>query len=62
MANKYISVTGVIFGLVAAAHLARAVGAIPIQFGDFTVIPVWASWVAAVVAAALCVWAFWSRS
>ena len=61
MANNYIVVSGLIFAFVAAAHVVRAVGAIPIQLGSFEV-PIWASWVAAVAAGALCTWAFRSRS
>jgi hypothetical protein len=61
MANKYILVSGVIFGLVAAAHIVRALGGVPVHLGT-SEIPIWASWVAAVVAGALCVWAFRSRS
>ena len=61
MANKYIVVSGLIFGLVTAVHVARAIGGVPVQFGS-SEIPIWASWVAAVVAWGLCVWAFRSRS
>jgi hypothetical protein len=61
MANNYIVVSGLIFGFVAVAHVVRAFGAVPVQIGSFGV-PVWASWVAAVVAGALCTWAFRSKS
>ncbi len=57
MTNKYVVVSGVIFGLVAVAHVVRALGQVPVQLGS-SAIPIWASWVAAVVAGALCVWAF----
>jgi hypothetical protein len=60
MANKYIVVSGVIFGLIAGAHVVRALGDVPVQLGT-AAIPVWVSWVGAVVAGALSVWAFRSR-
>ena len=60
MSKNYIVVSGVIFGFVSLAHVARALTATPIAIGS-SVIPMWTSWVAAVVAAALCVWAFRSR-
>lgn len=61
MANNYIVVSGVIFGVVAGAHVVRALVSIPVQLGTVAV-PVWVSWVGAVIAGALCVWAFRSRS
>ena len=42
------------------AHVVRAITAMPVQIGSST-IPMWVSWVGAVVAATLCVWAFRSR-
>ena len=60
MSNTYLNVSGEIFGLVALLHAARAVAQLPVHVGSFE-IPVWASWVAAVVAGSLCVWAFRSR-
>jgi hypothetical protein len=50
----------VVFGLVAAAQLIRAVTQLPAHVGSME-IPVWVSWVAAIVAGSLCVWAFSSR-
>ena len=61
MSNRYLSVSGAIFGLVALLQVARAVEQLPVHIGSFE-IPVWASWVAAVVAGSLCVWAFRCRS
>jgi len=60
MSSKYVVVSGVVFGLVAIAQAARALGQVPVHVGSFE-IPVWASWVAAVVAGSLCVWAFRSK-
>ena len=60
MSSKYVVVSGVVFGLVALAQVVRALNQVPVHLGSFEV-PVWASWVAAVVAGSLCVWAFSSR-
>lgn len=60
MANKYLSVSGVIFGVVALAHVYRAITEVPILVGS-SAVPLWASWVAALVTGALCVWAFRAR-
>ena len=53
-------VSGAIFGLVAILQVIRAFNQWPVHVGN-TDIPVWASWVAAVVAGGLCFWAFRSR-
>lgn len=55
--NSYRTVSGSVFGLIALFHGIRAVMQVPVQIGS-TTIPVWDSWVGAVVAGALCVWAF----
>ena len=60
MSSRYVVVSGVIFGFVALAQLFRAVNQVSIQIGSAE-IPVWASWVAVVVAGSLCAWAFTSR-
>ena len=60
MSKNYILVSGLVFGVVALAQASRALMQLPAQVGSFEV-PVWASWVAAVVAGSLCVWAFRSR-
>jgi hypothetical protein len=57
---KYVLVSGCVFGFVAVAQAGRALLQLPAHVGSFE-IPVWASWVAAVVAGSLCVWAFRSR-
>ena len=59
--NNYVVVSGSVFGFVAVAQAARAVLALPAHVGSFE-IPVWASWIAALVAGGLCAWAFRSRS
>ena len=60
MNNRYVVVSGVVFGLVASAQLIRAVTQMPAHVGSME-IPVWVSWVAAIVAGSLCIWAFSSR-
>ena len=60
MSKSYTVVSGAIFGFVSLAQVARAITATPIAIGS-SAIPVWVSWIAAVVSAALCVWAFRSR-
>ena len=60
MSNKYVVVSGAIFGVVAVLQAVRALNQWPLQVGTLE-IPVWASWVAMVVAGGLCAWAFRSR-
>lgn len=57
MLSKYAIVSGVVFAAVALVQIVRAVSQWSVQIGNFNV-PVWASWVAAVIAGSLCVWAF----
>jgi len=57
MSKNYSIVSGVIFGFVSLAHVARALTATPIQIGS-AAIPLWVSWVGAIIAGGLCVWAF----
>ena len=61
MSNNSIVVSGLVFGVVALAQAARALMQLPVHIGSFEV-PVLASWVAAVVAGSLCVWAFRSKA
>ena len=61
MSNKYVLVSGVVFGFIAVAQASRALLQVPAHLGSFE-IPVWVSWVVAVVAGSLCVWAFRSRN
>lgn len=60
MSKNYTVVSGLIFGFVSLVHVARALTTTPVVIGN-SGIPMWVSWVGAVVAAALCVWAFRSR-
>ena len=60
MKNTYTLVSGAIFGAVAIAQAFRAFKHWAVQVGPIAV-PVWFSWVAAVVAGGLCIWAFMSR-
>ena len=60
MANRYVVVSGVVFGAMGVAQIVRALAQWPAQIGSFG-IPVWVSWIAAVVAGSLCIWAFRSR-
>ena len=57
---RFNQVAASVFALVALGHAYRAFAQIPFQFGSFAV-PVWASWVGALFAAALSVWGFRSR-
>ena len=60
MNSRYVVVSGVVFGFIALAQLLRVVNQVSIQIGGVE-IPVWASWVAVVVAGGMCAWAFTSR-
>jgi hypothetical protein len=57
MSGKYVVVSGVLFGVIAALQAVRALNQWPVSIGGFDV-PVWASWIAMIVAGSLCVWAF----
>jgi hypothetical protein len=56
---KYTIVSGLMFGLIALLQLIRAINQWPVQVGAYNV-PVLFSWIAAIAAGALCVWAFYS--
>ena len=56
----YIVVSGLVFGLIALGQLLRAVNQVPVQAGGVA-IPVWASWLAFLIAGSMCTWAFASR-
>ena len=55
--SAYCVVSGVLFSLVALAHLIRIVNGMPVQIDDFMV-PMFVSWVGLVVPAGLAFWAF----
>jgi len=57
MPSKYAVVSGALFGAIAVLQAVRALYQWPVNVGSVD-IPVWASWVAMVVAGGLCVWAF----
>ena len=54
---RFHRVAAVVFALVAVGHGVRALRHLPFQVGSFAV-PEWASWLGAVLAAALSVWGF----
>ena len=55
--RAYIQITGVVFGLIALVHAARLILDWPAQVAGW-VVPIWISWLAILVAGALCAWAF----
>ena len=55
--KNYCIVSGVFFALVALAHLVRVVEGMTVQVEEYMV-PMWVSWIATVVPAALALWAF----
>ncbi len=55
--KNYCVVSGVLFTLVALAHLLRIVYGMSIQIDDFAV-PMLASWIGLIVPAGLAYWAF----
>ena len=59
--SAYPVVSGLVFLLVAAGHLVRALRGTNLYLGSHR-IPIWGSWVFAVGAALLALWAFRSRS
>lgn len=55
--QKYCVVSGVLFALVALAHLLRIVYGMSIQVDD-VVVPMMVSWIGFIVPASLAAWAF----
>jgi hypothetical protein len=55
--KNYCTVSGVLFSLVALAHLLRIVNGMSIQVDEYAV-PMFVSWMGLVVPASLAVWAF----
>ncbi len=55
--RAYCLVSGAFFSLVALAHLVRVIGGMTVLV-DEVLIPMWVSWIAIVVPAALAIWAF----
>ena len=57
MTGNYALVSGSVFGIIAVLQAIRAVLQVPAQVGTQP-IPVWVSWLAALIGGSLCVWAF----
>jgi hypothetical protein len=55
--RSYMVISGVIFGIVAIIHLLRVINGWALVLGQYSV-PMWVSWLGAVVPALLCIWAF----
>jgi hypothetical protein len=55
--KNYLRLSGTVFAIVAVAHLVRAIAQWPIVIGPWNV-PVALSWIAAIPAASLSIWAF----
>lgn len=54
--RKYLAISGVVFGVVALAHLFRVIYGLDFVFGPVAV-PMWASWLGFAIPAVLCGWA-----
>jgi len=54
--SYYLFISAMVFAAVAIAHLLRALNTLPVTFGNWPV-PVWVSWLVAIVTAALSTWA-----
>jgi hypothetical protein len=54
-------VASVVFGIFAIAHIARLINHARAVVGRFE-IPIGVSWIALIIAAALCVWLWWLSS
>ena len=55
--KEYCAVSGVLFALVALAHLLRIAYGMPVQVDNYSV-PMYVSWIGFIVPGALAVWAF----
>lgn len=55
-AKAYLLISAGIFGLVSLGHLIRVINNWSFQIGDYAA-PMGISWIAVLVAAAMCVWA-----
>ncbi len=55
--KKYCVISGVLFSVVALAHLLRIVNGMSIQIADIPV-PMLASWIGLIIPAGLAFWAF----
>jgi protein-S-isoprenylcysteine O-methyltransferase Ste14 len=64
--QKFLLISATIFAVLALLHVFRLVTNLPVQVGAVTV-PIWVSWLGAIVAAGLSIWALrlmsqWKRS
>ena len=59
--REYCTVSGLIFTLVAIAHLLRIVLSMSVQVDDY-VVPMYVSWLGVAVTGVLAVWAFRTRA
>ena len=59
--QPYLTISGVIFALVAIVHLVRALSGWDFVIGDWEV-PMWGSWLGFLLPGALSVWAYRLRS
>ena len=55
--KEYCAISGVLFALVACAHLLRIVNGLSVQVDEYMV-PMFASWIGFAVPGLLAVWAF----
>ncbi len=55
--RPYLLFSGMLFVLVALAHLLRVINGWPVTAGPWTV-PLWMSWIGTLLPAALALWAF----
>ncbi len=55
--KEYCVISGVLFALVACAHLLRIVNGMSVQVDEYMV-PMFASWIGFVLPAVLAIWAF----
>lgn len=54
--QKFFLISATIFALIALLHVFRLVTNLPVQVGAVT-FPIWGSWLGAIVAAGLSIWA-----
>ena len=64
--QKFLLMSATILALIALLHVVRLVTNLPVQVGAIAV-PIWGSWLGAIVAAGLSIWAVrlmsqWKRS
>ncbi len=55
--KNYCCVSGIVFSVVALAHLLRIINTMSIHVDDYMV-PMWVSWIGLIVTAGLAAWAF----